>query len=317
MVHVRALVTGGAGFIGSNLVDALIGQDVDVVVLDDLSSGDARNVQRRAELIEGDVCDPVVAAKAVAGCEVIFHQAAARAVSLSVEQPLLTNQVNVTGTLNMLVAARDAGVRRFISASSSSIYGGAAQLPTPEDAPLSPRSPYAVSKLAGEHYCRVFHELFGLETVSLRYFNVYGFRQRPDSMYAAVIPLFIAALLSGNPVTVHGDGLQSRDFTSVADAVAANILAWRAPTERCAGRTYNVAGGAEHSLLDVLAVLRGLAEREPQVVHGDPRPGDVRHSRADIRAAARDLGFQPSVGLARGLALTWAWLAEQTASREG
>ncbi len=305
----RAVVTGGAGFIGSHVADALVDRGAEVVVLDDLSTGFLENVNPRAELIEGDIADPDVVAKAVAGCEVVFHQAAHRAVFRSVEHPLQTDRANVGGTVAVLVAAREAGVRRVVSASSSSVYGGAHQLPTPEDAPLAPRSPYAVTKLAGEHYCRVFWELFGLETVSLRYFNVYGPRQRPDSRYAAVIPLFIDALRAGRPPEVHGDGLQSRDFTFIADTVAANLRAAEAQPERCAGKAYNVAGGRAYTLMDLLRILEGHLATASEPVHTDPRPGDVRHTEADISAAERDLGHRPSVSFADGLAHTVAWFA--------
>jgi UDP-glucose 4-epimerase len=229
----------------------------------------------------------------------------------SVEHPLATDTANVHGTLTVLECARRAGVRRVGYASSSSVYGGADVLPTPESAPTLPRSPYAVTKLAGEHYCRVFWELFGLETVSLRYFNVYGPRQRPDSAYAAVIPLFIDALATGRPPTVHGDGLQSRDFTYVDDVVAANLRAAEAPAARCAGRAYNVAGGGRHSLLDLLAVLGRIMGVRPEPVHTDPRPGDVRHTQADLSAAERDLGHRPAVGFEEGLRRTVAWFASR------
>jgi UDP-glucose 4-epimerase len=305
----RALVTGGAGFIGSNIVDRLVADGADVRVLDDLSTGYAENVNPAAELIEGDIADPVAVAKAVDGCEVVFHQAAHRAVFRSVEHPLQTDRANVGGTLTVLVGARDAGVRRLVSASSSSVYGGAAAMPTPEASPLVPRSPYAVTKLTGEHYCRVFTELYGFETVSLRYFNVYGPRQRPDSQYAAVIPLFIRSLREGTPVEVHGDGLQSRDFTYIDDVVAANVRAATAPGAACAGRAYNIAGGEEHSLLDLLGILEGILGVTGERRHTDPRPGDVRHTRADVSAAERDLGHVPAVGFEEGLARTVTWFS--------
>jgi UDP-glucose 4-epimerase len=303
----RALVTGGAGFIGSHLVDALVGGGAEVVVLDDLSTGFADRVNASATLVEGDIVDAATVGAAAAGCEVVFHLAAHRAVQRSVEQPLETDRANVGGTLTVLAAARDAGVRRVVSASSSSVYGGAEVLPTPEDAPLVPRSPYAVSKLAGEHYARVFWELYGLETVSLRYFNVYGPRQRPDSRYAAVIPLFVDALLHARSPEVHGDGLQSRDFTFVADAVAASLRAAEAPAERAAGRAYNVAGGAAYTLLDLLARLERIIGVQVAPAHVAPRPGDVRHTRADVRAAADDLGHRPAVSFDDGLRRTVEW----------
>ena len=308
----RILVTGGAGFIGSNLVDALVSQDHDVVVLDDLTTGYEDNVNRSATLIVGDVSDPIVVNKAIAGAQVVYHLAAARAVLRSVEQPRDTDRTNTGGTLNVLEAARAAGVRRVVSTSSSSVYGGAAVLPTPETAPLVPRSPYAVSKLAGEHYARVYWELHGLETVSLRLFNVFGPRQRPDSMYAAVIPLFIDALRKGEPPEVHGDGKQSRDFTYIDDTVAAFLAAGNAPGERCAGKVYNIAGGREHSLLDLLDVLRDRLGSDVEARHIASRAGDVRHSRADASAAEADLGWKAAVSFEEGLARTVDWFAARS-----
>lgn len=307
----RALVTGGAGFIGSNIVNALIDRGADVVVLDDLSTGFEENINPSAELVVGDVADPALVAKAVEGCEAVFHEAAHRAVFRSVERPIETDRANVGGTLAVLVGAKEAGVRRVVTASSSSVYGGAGQMPTPEDAPHLPKSPYAVSKLAGEHYCRVFWELFGLETVMLRYFNVYGPRQRPDSQYAAVIPLFIEALRAGRPPEVHGDGLQSRDFTFVSDAVGANMRALEAPAERVAGRPFNIAGGNAYTLLDLLATLQDHLGTEVAPHHVEPRAGDVRHSCAAVAAAERDLGFRTEVSFPEGLGKTVDWFTRR------
>jgi UDP-glucose 4-epimerase len=307
----RALVTGGAGFIGSNLVYRLVSDGHDVRVLDDLCTGYRENVPADVELVVGDVADEAAVREAMAGVEVVFHQAARRSVIGSVEHPLRTDTANVHGTLTVLDAARLAGAQRVVSASSSSVYGGAAQMPTPERAPLIPRSPYAVSKLAGEHYCRVYSELHGLETVSLRYFNIYGPRQRPDSAYAAVIPIFIDALANGRPPTVHGDGGQSRDFTFIDDAVAANIAAATAPASACSGKAYNIAGGHRYSLLDLLEILGRL---QGVVVHPEfsaPRAGDVRHSEADISGAASDLGYRPSVGFESGLRTTVDWFNQR------
>jgi UDP-glucose 4-epimerase len=306
---VDTLVTGGAGFIGSNLVDALIDGGRSVRVLDDLFSGVKENVNPAAELVVGSVADEKLVREAVEGCETVFHVAAHRAVPRSVENPLGTDLVNVHGTLTVLAAAKDAGVRRVVSASSSSVYGGAAEMPTPESAPLHPRSPYAVSKMAGEHYCRVFHELFGLETVSLRYFNVYGPRQRPDSAYAAVIPLFIDALRSGHRPIVHGDGGQTRDFTYVSDAVAGTLAASSAPAERCSGRAYNLAPGKSHSILDLLGTLARLLDVQPDPEFAPSRPGDVRETQADSSAATRDLGFTCEVEFEDGLRRTIDWFA--------
>jgi UDP-glucose 4-epimerase len=304
----RVLVTGGAGFIGSHLVDALVAEDHEVVVLDDLETGFRSNVHERARLTLGSVADDDAVREAMQGCELVFHQAAHKAVLRSVEHPLLTDTINTHGTLTVLKAALDAGVQRVVHASSSSVYGGAAPLPTAEDAPMHPRSPYAVSKLAAEEYCRVFTELYGLETVALRYFNVYGPRQRPDATYAAVIPLFVDALLNGRDPLVQGDGLQTRDFTYISDVVTANLAAARAPSESCAGRVYNIAGGRSWSLLDILRVLAELLGVEPHPEFVAPRPGDVRHSRADPAAAARDLDFRAAVGLEAGLRATVDWL---------
>jgi UDP-glucose 4-epimerase len=298
------LVTGGAGFIGSNLADALIGRGMTTRVLDDLSSGYAENVHDRVELIVGDVADEAAVRKAVDGVEVIFHQAAHRAVLRSVDNPLATDRANIHGTLTVLKAAVDAGVRRVVYASSSSVYGGAEQLPTPEDAPALPRSPYAVTKFTGEHYCRVFSELFGLETVCLRYFNVFGPRQRPDSAYAAVIPLFLDAVRRGEPPVIHGDGRQSRSFAYIDDVVEANLAAAQAPSDIARGQAYNIAGADRHSLLDLLDIIGTVVGPVPAPVFTDPRPGDVRHTSADLSAARRALGYEPKVSVEEGLRRT-------------
>jgi nucleoside-diphosphate-sugar epimerase len=312
----RALVTGGAGFIGSHLVDALLARGDEVVVLDNLVNGRRNNLPAFVELVEDDVARPGAVATAARGCEVIYHQAALGSVGRSIERPLDSDSANVHGTLAVLDAARREGVRRVVVASSSAVYGGAGPLPTPETAPLSPRSPYAVTKAAGEGYARVFWEVHGLETVCLRYFNVYGPRQRPDSPYAAVIPRFIDAVLHGTAPRVHGDGLQTRDFTFVSDAVRANVVAGtEAPADACAGRTFNIACGTPCSVLDVLDILADEVGSTVAPVHEASRTGDVRRSHADVGAARRALGYEPSVDLRTGLGLTLAWFAAGAANR--
>ena len=303
----KALVTGGAGFIGSHVVDALVARGHAALVFDDFSTGREENVGPAAVVLKGDLGDPAAIREAVEGIEVVFHLGAHGSVARSLADPIGSDHANTRGTLAVLGAALDAGVRRVVFASSSSVYGGAAERPTPETAPLVPRSPYAVTKLAGEHYCRVFTELHGLETVALRFFNVFGPRQRPDSAYAAVIPAFIDALLSGRPPTVHGDGRQSRDFTYVGDVVAACLAAATAPAAACSGKVYNVGAGGEHSLLDLLSALGAILGTEPRPVHTGPRSGDVAHTLAGITRARRDLGFQPAHSFEEGLRRTVEW----------
>jgi UDP-glucose 4-epimerase len=307
----HVLVTGGAGFIGSHLVDALVARGDNVTVLDDLNTGFRENVAAQATLVVGSVADENLVRDVVHDCNLVFHVAAHKAVLRSVERPLETDMANVHGTLTLLKASLDAGVQRFVYSSSSSVYGGADIVPTPETAPLVPRSPYAVTKLAAEHYCRVFTELYGLETVALRYFNVYGPRQRPDATYAAVIPLFARALLQGVRPIVHGDGMQSRDFTYISDVVAANLCGAAAPAE-AAGGAYNIAAGATWTLLDILHSLGEELGVVPDPEFTEPRAGDVRRSMADATAARRDLGFECEVELDEGLQRTVAWLRALT-----
>jgi len=301
------LVTGGAGFIGSNIVETLLAEGKSVRVLDNFSTGKRDNVAPfldRIELIEGDLRRPGDVQRAVEGVRYVLHQGAIPSVPRSVDDPVTTNEVNVTGTLNLLVAARDAGVARLVFASSSSVYGDTPELPKHEAMPPNPLSPYAATKLIGEHYCRLFTELYGFETVALRYFNVFGPRQDPASTYAAVVPLFIDSLTRGVPPDVHGDGLQTRDFTYVADAVRANLLACEAAPE-AVGQVFNVACHQQITILDLFETIRdlvGAGDVEPH--HTPPRPGDVRHSFADISRADELLGYRPTWSLRDGLAKT-------------
>jgi len=309
---VNVLVTGGAGFIGSHLVRALLARGDRVRVLDDVTTGRRANladVIDDIEFILGSAADPETAARAVHGCEAVFHQAAIPSVARSLQDPIGTNHANVAGTLTMLTVARDAGVRRFIYASSSSVYGDNPQLPKHEWMTPMPRSPYAVAKLAGELYCRVYAQLFGLETISLRYFNVFGPHQNPASRYAAVIPAFIGALLADRPLRLQGDGTQSRDFTYVANVVQANLLALEAPN--VAGEVFNIGCGARYDLNTLIAELAALTGRQPRIERVPPRPGDVPHSLADISKARQLLGYEPVVGFREGLRETVAWFQEQ------
>jgi UDP-glucose 4-epimerase len=315
----RYLVTGGAGFIGSNIVEALLRRGESVVVLDDFSTGRRINLEtafrarrpgtREPEIIDGDIRDAAVVRRAVHGVSHVLHQAALPSVQRSVEDPASSHAVNATGTLNLLIAARDAGVRRFVYASSSSAYGDTPELPKRETMTPSPLSPYAVSKLTGEQYCRIFHGLYGLETVALRYFNVFGPRQDPNSQYAAVVPNFIQAAIAGKPPMVHGDGLQSRDFTFIDNAVEANLKACDSPPPSV-GRAYNIACGESATLLDLLSTLGRVMGVTIRPVHGAARPGDVRHSLASIEEARHLLGYEPKVGLEEGLSRTVSWFRE-------
>jgi nucleoside-diphosphate-sugar epimerase len=304
----RYLVTGGAGFIGSHLSEALLGQGQEVVVLDNLDSGRESNIapwlrHGRFTFLKDDIRDAGACRRALAGGDYVLHQAARPSVPRSLENPFLSHDINVSGSLSLLLAAREAGVKRVVLASSSSVYGNREdeEQAKREDMELRPLSPYAASKAAMEHYARAFYQSFQLETVCLRYFHVFGPRQDPDSAYAAVIPRFLFALLKGQRPVVFGDGWQSRDFTPVANVVAANLAACQAPG--AAGGVFNVAGGQAHSLLDMLAVLRdnlGCPELEP--LFAAPRSGDVRHSLADISRARKILGYRAAVSFAEGLA---------------
>jgi nucleoside-diphosphate-sugar epimerase len=310
MSAMRVLVTGGGGFIGANLVERLLADGRDVRVLDNFATGHRHNLNEFAdsiELIEGDIQSYERVHNAVRGCEIVYHQAALPSVPRSIQDPLTSTAVNVTGTLNVLLAARDEGVRRVVAASSSSIYGANPALPKDEEMPTLPISPYATSKLAIEGYCRSFALVYGLETVCLRYFNIFGSRQDPLSAYAAVIPKFILALLDGRAPTIHGDGEQSRDFTYIDNAVDANVRA--AEADGVSGQAFNIACGERISLNELYAEIQALAGTSIEPEHTESRPGDVKHSLADISRAREALGYQVTIDVREGLRRTFDWYA--------
>jgi UDP-glucose 4-epimerase len=303
------LVTGGAGFIGSNLVEALLQKGERVRVVDNFITGKEKNLapfKKDLELIRGDLREPGICKAAVQGMDVVLHQAALGSVPRSLEDPASTHESNVTATLYLLIAARKAQVQRFVCASSSSIYGSNPALPKKEEMAQMPLSPYAVTKLAQEQYCMAFHASYGLPAVALRYFNVYGPRQDPESQYAAVVPRFIRAALAGAGPVIYGDGLQTRDFTFVADCVAANLAAADAPA--AAGRFINVAAGGETSVLDLWDLIRDLCGATADAVHAEPRHGEVKNSRADVSLARELLSWTPRTPLRDGLSKTVEWM---------
>ena len=307
----RYLVTGGAGFIGSNIVEELVQRGEKVRVLDNFSTGKRENITpflEDIELIEGDLRYLDTVRQATEGVDYILHQGALPSVQKSIDNPLNTDESNVRGTLNLLVAARDAEVKRVVYASSSSVYGDAPTLPKTEEMKPAPLSPYAVSKLAGEHYCQVFYQVYGLETVALRYFNVFGPRQDPASQYAAVIPKFVTAMLRGEQPVIYGDGKQSRDFSYVTNVVQANLLAATAPG--VGGQVFNIACGQRHNLLELVATINRILGTDITPVHTAPRVGDVRHSLADITRARERLGYQVEVEFKEGLRRLIAWFKE-------
>jgi nucleoside-diphosphate-sugar epimerase len=309
---VNVLVTGGAGFIGSNLVRSLAADGHAVRVLDDLSTGRRENldgVAGRVEVVVGDVRDRPLVREAVGGVEVVYHLAALPSVARSVADPRASHEVNVDGTLNVLLAAGDAGVRRLVYASSSSVYGDTPVLPKHEDMPASPRSPYAAAKLAGEAYCRAFSHVYPLEAVCLRFFNVFGPRQDPASQYAAVVPRFVTRMLAGEPAEVTGDGRQTRDFTYVANAVEACRLAAAAGPE-AVGQAMNVGCADRISVLDLVHLINQLLGERLDPVFTPARPGDVRDSQAAIARAERLIGYRPLVPVREGLAATVRWFAD-------
>jgi len=306
------LVTGGAGFIGSHLTEELVRRGHTVRVADNLSTGHRRNLAHLAgvELVEGDLSDMAFATRAVAGADYVLHQAAIPSVPRSVKDPIASNRANIDGTLNVLVAARDAGVKRLVFAGSSSEYGDTPTLPKREDMPSSPLSPYALQKVMGTEYCRMFTRLYGFETVVIRYFNVFGPRQDPGSPYSGVISLFATALIDGRQPTIFGDGEQTRDFTYVANVVDGVLRACEAP--QAAGEAINVACGTRISLNELLRVMNTVVGTDLQAIYKEARSGDVKDSQADITKARTLLGYTPLVGLEDGLRHTLEWCRTQS-----
>jgi nucleoside-diphosphate-sugar epimerase len=301
----KYLVTGAAGFIGSNIVEELVGRGADVRALDNLSTGKASNLapfMDRIEFVEGDLNDTELLGKMIRGVDYVLHQAALPSVPRSLADPLKSHEANATGTLKLLIAARDEGVERLVYASSSSVYGNSPTLPKREDMPTQPLSPYAVNKLAAEQYCRVFARVFGLPAIALRYFNVFGPRQDPKSQYAAVIPAFISSVLMGESPTVYGDGTQTRDFTYVQNVVQANLLACE--TDRADGEAINIACGERTSLLDLLGEINRLLGTNVAPYFQPGRAGDVKDSLADISKARELIGYTPVASFSEGLAAT-------------
>ena len=301
-------MTGGAGFIGSHIVDRLVQDGHEVRVLDNLATGKMANIEHnldRIDFMEESLTEFDSVKRAVEGVDYVLHQGAIPSVPRSVADPIGSNHAGITGTLNLLVAARDAGVKRMVYASSSSVYGNSPTLPKHEKMETNPLSPYALTKLAGEHYLRIFTELYGLETVSLRYFNVFGPRQDPGSEYAAVIPKFITLIARGERPTIYGDGLQSRDFTYVSNNVNANLLACTAPG--VAGQAFNIACGERFSLLDLVGAINRILGTSIEPILEDERPGDVKHSLADIAKAREGMGFEPTISFMEGLERLVRW----------
>jgi len=310
----RYLVTGGAGFIGSNIAEELVNMDEEVVVIDSLLTGYEKNIRsfiNDIEFIEGDIRDASTVAKAMRGVDFVLHQAALASVPRSIDNPILVNEINVHGTLNVLEEARKAGVRGFVYAASSSAYGNIEVSPKREDLRPEPLSPYAVSKLAGEHYCSAYHAVYGLPTVSLRYFNVFGPRQDPTSQYAAVVPIFITSLLEGRRPVIYGDGEQSRDFTYVKNVVRANILA--AGADGAGGIMMNVACGDKYTVNELYRVIDSEIGTGIQPDYADSRPGDVKHSLANISKAQDKLEYRVAVPFEEGIKKTIDWYRQEAA----
>jgi len=303
----NVLITGGAGFIGSHIAETLAPEN-EVRVLDNMATSGKQSSEfvkkTEAEFIDGSINDIPLLKKLMKDIDYVFHQAAIPSVSRSVKDPIATNEANATGTLNLLIVARDSGVKKVVFASSSSVYGDTPKLPKIETMQPNPKSPYAVSKLAGEHYCRVFHEIYGLQTTCLRYFNVYGPRQNPDSQYSAVIPRFIYGAMQNKDLVIFGDGEQTRDFTYVKDVVEANILA----AESKASGEFNIAFGSRISIKDLAEKIINLTDSKSSILHKEPRAGDVKHSLADVSKAKKAFSYSPKYSIDNGLSDYLGWL---------
>lgn len=308
----KCFVTGGAGFIGSNLVEALLDEGNDVTVIDDLSTGNSSNIKPfgdKVAFIKGSILDFKLLDANLKNCDVVFHQAAIPSVTRSMINPLQTSEVNIQGTINILHASKKNGVKKVIFASSSSVYGDTKELPKKESMPPNPKSPYSLSKLVGEKYCQLFHKVFGLNTVCLRYFNVYGKNQNPDSEYAAVIPKFIKCVLKKERPTIFGDGTQTRDFTFVKDVVKANVLAAKSKIND--GKAINIACQKQISINELLNLINKINGTSIKPLYSPPRPGDIKDSLADISLARELLGYKPAYSLEDGLRETISWFSDR------
>lgn len=313
----RYLITGGAGFIGSNIVSELVNRKEEVRVLDNFSTGRRENLLPfldKIELVEGDLTDLETVREAVEGMDFVLHQGALPSITRSIEHPIGSNNTNVSGTLNLLIASKDAKVKRFVYASSSSVYGNSSELPKVETQNPSPLSPYAVSKLTGEYYCQVFYRVYRLETIILRYFNVFGFNQDPNSAYSAVIPKFISHMLQKKSPTIFGDGLQSRDFTFVSNVVKANLMAMQ--SDSAVEEIINIASGHAYSLLDLIAKINSILGCEVKPIFDSPKIGEIKHSLADITKANKLLGYSPEIDFEEGLRRIIRWMRNQEAPVE-
>lgn len=306
------LVTGGAGFIGSNLVEDLVSQGYNIKVLDNFETGKRENLsglENKIELVKGDIRDMRLVKNAVKGVDYISHQAALPSMIKSIEEPIPTTEVNILGTLNILLAARDSGVQRIVYASSSSVYAGVDELPKRESMNMVPTSPYGLTKVANEHYFKIFHDIYGLKSVGLRYFNIFGPKQDPKSEYAAVIPKFINLMLNDKEPPIYGDGKQTRDFTYVKDAAIANIISLKA--KRADGYAYNIAGGKQTSINDLVRKINEMLGKNIKPIYENPKPGDPKYSEADISEAVKNLGYKPKYGFGEGLKLTVDWFSKR------